>query len=786
MSKKDKILIEKIKYYHIILLSIILCPIIMINSNYAVEKRNEQKLYKEASKKFERILMGRKLESFEEGTKKICDNGSDELKEYYLTGDKSKIDLKDEEEKDKETPDYINALLDIIKGLKGDDSENDIKDNAMTYGKHILGSLVFLVIAILSLIGWVVCCSCCCCNCCCCCCCKKAVCKLPFFIVTFACYALVIAICIYGLSKSNTIFVGISDTECSFLKFFNETIEGESKVNLPKWAGITGINDLLETIKGKIETQGSDTLVSLNQQDSNIKSKQQIFETSLNSKSQAVTAAGANEESIEAPEGNSNKNYRLDITSKRIYGEFIINDNEKKAEPEASFIGAWYKEYSGIAEQSMEKITEAKTNFDTVLKSGDLTKTLDDAKKEVDDIGNTMNDIKDSISGMIIDYSDVIDDYGKLGFKIVFSVLTVMDAAIAAFMLLLFFFSGKLCNKCCCCRCAFKVVIHILWNIFALLMFLTLLIGSIFTIVGSLGKDLISVINYVVSEKNLNEENPLIIGEQGKKINSCFNGNGDILTELGFNLTEMEAINKLYELYDTLTIIEMKFTALLQSEQGTYYVMMDELKKRVNYEKTDFSVFTYDESSIYELSTLVDNLNNEFSSSGNTFSFNCNNRQNCRDLKNNDNFDIITTGSNAEKILNKINSIKTLVKTANNDPDSDNSFKKATNYLFSEYNIFLNAEIGAIQVFKGKILDFTGIFEQYVGKKGKASDFVNCNFLGTNLKVILKNLKDSFGSDLYTVGVCLILSGCAIAISIAFTILLIVIINQSVDANKQS
>ena len=57
-------------------------------------------------------------------------------------------------------------------------------------------------------------------------------------------YALVVVVCIYGFSQSNHIFVGLANTECSILKFFDEVLEGESKDSLPKWAGIKGIKDI--------------------------------------------------------------------------------------------------------------------------------------------------------------------------------------------------------------------------------------------------------------------------------------------------------------------------------------------------------------------------------------------------------------------------------------------------------------------------------------------------------------------------------------------------------------
>ena len=785
MTKQEKKLSEKIKAYHILLLSIMLCPLIMINSNHAVEKRKEAKLYAEASEKFERILIGRKLESFEEGTKKICDSGSDKLKEYYRTGDKSKIGLKDDDDdEDEKTPAHVDALLDILKGAVGEESKNSMEDNAMTYGKHVLGSIVFLVIAFLSLIGWVVCCSCCCCNCYCCCCCTHPKCKLPFFIITMACYALVIAVSIYGLAESNIIFVGISDTECSFLKFFNETIEGESKDYLPKWAGITGINRLLDNLKSKITVIQAGVSTELNNQDNNITHYIDLFEPKLDANSKLVTETGNNIEEMKDPDDQPKK-YRLDITSKFRYGIFNNDAANKNAEPQYSYMDLWYKEYSENARQSKQNIGEAKTNFEKIERSGDLTNKLDDVKKQVDDIGNTVDDIKESISGMIIDYSDPINDYGKLGFKIVFSVLAVIDAAIAAFMFLLCFFSGKLCNKCCCCRCAFKLVIHLLWNIFALLMFLTLLIGSLFTIIGSLGKDFVSVINYLVSNKNLKEEKPLIIGEEGKTINVCFNGNGDILTELNVNIDDLEAINKLYDLYNKIDKIERDFQSLRDSHLSVYYTMESDLKKRADYETTDFDVYIDDNSvppsGSYNLKDLIKKLNQ---ATGENWIFGCDGT-NCKDLSGNTDLTNIQSDPTAGPIGDKIISIKKLVENANNDSGTS-TFKKLTKELINSYNDFLDSEVIALRVFKGKISEITDVFDEYVGRNGKAFDSVNCLFIGRNLKVILKSLQDSIGSNLNTVGICLILSGCSIAISIVFTIFLIVIINKSVDANKKA
>ena len=152
----------------------------------------------------------------------------------------SKIGEKDEgikcDDKDKK---YLQALINIIKASDGDEYENkeqrnlleidSLKDDATTYVIHLLPIFIFLIIVILTIPALPICWCCYCCNCCCCCCCKKPKFKIPCFIFTCVFYALSVAICIYGLAQSNSIFVGIADAECSILEFFEQVLEGEKK-----------------------------------------------------------------------------------------------------------------------------------------------------------------------------------------------------------------------------------------------------------------------------------------------------------------------------------------------------------------------------------------------------------------------------------------------------------------------------------------------------------------------------------------------------------------------------
>jgi hypothetical protein len=50
---------------------------------------------------------------------------------------------------------------------------------------------------------------------------------------------------------------------------------------------------------------------------------------------------------------------------------------------------------------------------------------------------------------------------------------------------------------------------------------------------------------------------------------------------------------------------------------------------------------------------------------------------------------------------------------------------------------------------------------------------------------MLKYLKSALGGDVKTIGICLLVVGCSLALSISATILMIIIINLDVENNKK-
>ena len=211
----------------------------------------------------------------------------------------------------------MKALINIIKialGSDSDDKEGDseegnmnsemrhllsiseLKDDIINYLMHLLPILIFLVLGILSLPAWPICCFCTCCNCCCCCCCKKPGCKIPCFIFTYIFYALSVAICIYGLTQTNKIYVGLADTECSMLRFFEQILEGEIRNSTPRWPGIEGIDGILSDINNEIEGLRGGALESLNDETEKIENVKNIFKEKMEQNEQKFSTSSVIEE----------------------------------------------------------------------------------------------------------------------------------------------------------------------------------------------------------------------------------------------------------------------------------------------------------------------------------------------------------------------------------------------------------------------------------------------------------------------------------------------------------
>ena len=832
MSKTQNENTSKLKTYQIFLLSCLLGTIMIFNSNHVNYNRNLAKLNKEKGELFDNIISKRKL-STQNYAEEICSRASDELNEYYRTGNSDKLDIDLNtgiECKDKDKS-YFKALLSIVRTALDDTEENSNSVDPESNGggvapggrrnlrnlggvgevdqndiiDYLMGFLamgVFLVFGLLSIFGWIFCCICCCCNCCCCCCCKKSSCKLPCFIFTYVFYALVVAISIFGLSQANKIFVGLADTECSLLKFFEQVLHGEVKPTLPRWAGIEGIQGMLTDINTTVTDLSVSSLGTLNNyMSTTLPDSRNTFNTTMQTiGNRFFDSTGYLSPYIQTFTGTSELNligdYIYDVVFK--FGKY--NADENKYTP-GSFLDIWYREFSTVDEEAYGYLLRAHGGFSDILGDDGLNRVrnaLGEGRDKLDELTGPFTDANDEIGKIFSDISESIDKYGKLSVNILFGALIVMNIALAVLMLLISMFSGKLCTSCCCCRCIFKFCTHILWNILALLMILTFIIGSLIALIGKFGGDMMGLVSYIMSIDNFNSTNPLIVdklNEAKDYMYTCIHGNGDIASLIGLG-NSLDSFNDINNVESDIESVRNNFTGTINS-MPTYNSIKTLLEKQQNYEMETkmFSEGAVASAKPYfsNKELINDYINENVPTNGRKWDFENSNNYECTNTgipegvsfspkSCNPKQSLYYTGGtnlNFKAYADIFDTIDGIIKYANKlTPESGkaDNVMKVINDLSEAYRTYLNNYIEILDFFSNTIHDITSIIRHYSDSQN-AFSFLNGKFIGINLKIILSYLHDSLGGDFYTVGICLCVVGCSLILSISSTIILIVIIN---------
>jgi hypothetical protein len=496
------------------------------------------------------------------------------------------------------------------------------------------------------------------------------------------------------------------------------------------------------------------------------------------------------------------------------------NPSSKVGEPENSIIYSWVEEYKIVADLADSQMNTASQGFNEILgsKITSVTDSLDKGIEALDGVDSSISDIKSSVSDAIADNAGTIDEYGKLGVKAVFGVLALIDIAIAAFMLLLCFCSGKCCTKCCCCRCICKLFTHLLWNILALLMIIVFLLGSLLALFGKVGEDMMTIISFLVSDDNLGDDKEtILVGEAKDYLGVCINGNGEIEDKLGFNKDDLKSLDDIKDAQNKINYAKNEFKSRLQ--MVTYTNTIKELEERKNLKSSYFSLLLDDndnngdnDNPLNFLALLeIINNGNDAKNIKEKWTLNCDSEHTCIEdaddgissshdqmcfhpskcLPLNRDWISTTTNSGIKDIAQIISDMKSIIDTAytaSTETDGYGNyryFEESLNDLKDYYYSFLNQYILSLTEFNKEIDRITNKLNKYTGNDAGVFSFINCNFIGKNIKVMLKYLKEAFGGDLYTIGICLILVGCSLALSISSTILLIVVINTDIDNNKK-
>ena len=701
----------------------------------------------------------------------LCKNADEKLYNYYYK------DGSYDSQSNDDTPDDSQTLINLIK----DGSSEDIKE----YVKKCAKWLVFIVFGILAIIGWIVCCCCCCCNCCCFKnCCTSKILQFIIFVLCAACYGCVAILGIYTAASADNALKGLNNTSCSLLSFVDDIIRGQKRTTVPYWKGIDGLKEILQSIEDGIT--------------STINNNKQDFYDATNLYNGFINTAREKLDELDANDAKtSGKFYSITFNDGRKIVPICISGW-------STFMDYFNTEYDAIKDASSPVISEMKTSFNQVTGCPDncgqssTFEAISESIGAVDDISGSFKDLQDQITDPWYDLQSTINDVAEKGLKIAGSVICVFCASICALILLY-----KLLN---CIGKIFKIIIHVLWNIVALTIIVSFILGGVIGLLGKIGIDLVSVMNYIISEENLNKEKPDVIENIGNKdyLIECLHRNGNLSDVLNLG-NRAQAIDDLNRLKTNLTNLKNDFGAFTVSKAPTYY---DNLLTGEYYSNSFLYLDTANDPTTqsYEINTDLNDINNKLSQCnikefwGNTTS----SKPDGYETYNPDDYgataktnafiniyhiDKISytsryptcASSTATTVGDKFDDIRTFFKTPPSGLSGlitkEQAVKTHMDGIYSNLNEAIDSSLTIISAITNKL-------NENVGPDGELWAMINCKFMGDGVKVLLKNLHDGLGTRFVKLGNTLVAMAFLEAFAIVFTLLTLKKPDQDPNAKK--
>jgi hypothetical protein len=688
---------------------------------------------------------------------------------------------------------YAKMVLDTINSTVVENSEsvqnfvynadlNDGSEKLISYVKtqnqqdltdYVIGRLtpliVFIVFAVISLITWIVYFFCCCCPCCCCsskgCCCQGDTCPNISFFISMICFILTIACCIAGFVFSTQFSKDTNAVTCQFFTFYDNTKSGQNITTTPRWIGISGIKKTLQDTNAALDKIA------------------QNANTAFNNASWTETEP---------------KNFQNNLTD--VYSRFkdqsLTNTNPAASLKKVTTIVPLYISNLGDYKKSGTLLNSINAEFDLKI-SGSIT-LIDEAKSYSKEISKYSQPIKDSLNSVINSISpletsfdkietDVITPWGDIQVIIKDQAINgflALFGAISAFSLLCVLFM-VFYAYCCKIQC-FRFCLHLFWIILGLFVFILFLVGVVFGVVSVIGKDGVQVFNFIFSSQNLNSDSPKVITDRtaGKYMDVCLNKNGDLAKDaFGDSLSgNTQNLEKLYNVSNTLIqtrkqIEDNKNSIAIQTINTNFASL------KVNFAATTDNSLGSD-SLVSQFSQL--NLWSDYNSnpsyqkgcSSNTKDFWTTDLTYCKSGYVKANAGTESSGDPNCLVYKdwSSNQVTTRYSTrpasCGNSGSSDfSSVKGAINSYYSAFKTYSESNtvlIGQLETETNKLNDsfvsmsgnlltmlqnidgiitpLVEIFQQFVGDAG-LFQLINCSFMGTDIKGLLRILGGSFSES---------------------------------------
>ena len=630
--------------------------------------------------------------------------------------------------------------------------------------------------------------------------CKSNICIKVFLIISFTLNLLICALCLYGFFYIEKVMEGLNGSSCSLLQFVQEFKNGLSNKNLlPYWAGLYNFPNILDyiilDIRKIIDNYSEDFYVNKNK-----------FNELLNNWDNLINISENSIFSSFDPKTfyNIKINESLNIVPNIISNWGPVNDNKSYLfllNFEHQIISFMSKTLLDYFEEILTDLTDCFFNNQTsnvsCPKSNEFSKVQENifnAKYKLIEIIEPINIIEKKISVPWYEIQNNVNYYGKIILKCIFSLISFLSILIILFV---FLYISKFKKK-----LLIKSIFHTIWNFIILLSLITIIIGNIFGIIGTIGYDLVDVLIFLFSEENIQSEKPKVFGKikHPEYLSTCMYGDGDLGDIIGLK-NKTSSIQMMLDIFKNISEVKDNSSTLIYSSVGQIINEILEHSLESEYHVFDSGTTVSDS---YDISLIISELNRYTSIEGQTYQkvsdicfkvdefWGVNTSYKDYIYPINENVSLYPNVSENSKLLmylylddlNKITNYSNRYSNIDNLCDIDNAAKYnniqeavdvyvkilenvRNNFVSKEFksafenlkdninnvyylvNYLINISLNVIHQLTSTIINYIGIY-------GKIWDLLNCNFVGNNIKIILNQLHFGVGKNLIEIGIIFI------------------------------
>ena len=186
-----------------------------------------------------------------------------------------------------------------------------------------------------------------------------------------------------------------------------------------------------------------------------------------------------------------------------------------------------------------------KEKLDDFNNSINFLSAIDSVNTSLNNFNSMFSDVEDKYLDKLYDYlNKYVNKYAQLGYIILYGLMIVLG-------LLSLLCIAIYVRTCKCIKCVYVIV----WNIEMIFMIVIIIIGVVFGMTGLFGSNAIDIIQYTISEDNINSTEPFLLNKYPDVIpyiNICFIGDGNLKDQLNLSNSSFTSLDDLYQLKENI------------------------------------------------------------------------------------------------------------------------------------------------------------------------------------------------------------------------------------------